>query len=91
MSEPESADDRIERIIGKWEMFDVSFTKIDARVQTTRQFYHLRRQVDPDRAPASPCRFGRKSARPGRDVQQACTGVQTHGIQEGVGGQGGHG
>src|SRR6266850_1746728 len=47
MSEPESADNRIERIIRKWEMLYVSFTKIDAR-------------------------------------------VQTHGVEEGVGGQGGH-
>jgi hypothetical protein len=41
---PKRADDRIERIVSKWEMFDVSFG-----VQTPRQFYHLRRQVDADR------------------------------------------
>jgi hypothetical protein len=51
MSEPESADNCIEGAIRKWEMFYVSLTKIDARVQSPRQFYHLWRQVDADRAP----------------------------------------
>ncbi len=90
MSEPESADNRIERIIRKWEMLYVSFTKIDARVQSPRQFYHLRRQVDSDRARATICGFGCKSTRTGRDVQQMCARVQTHGVEERVGGQGGH-
>src|SRR5258705_4455305 len=76
MSEPESADNRIEPIIRKWEMLYVSFTKIDARVQSPRQFYHLRRQVDSDRARATICGFGCKSTRTGRDVQQMCTGCR---------------
>ena len=42
-------------------------------------------------ARATVCRSGCKSTRPGRDVQQACTDVQTHGVQKGVGGQCGHG
>ena len=81
MSEPESADNCIERVIGKRETLYVSFTKIDARVQSPRQFYHLRRQVDSDRARATICGFGCKSTRTGRDVQQMYTGVQTRGVE----------
>ena len=81
MSEPKSADNCIERIIGKWKTLYVSFTKIDGRVQSPRQFYHLRRQVDSDRARATICGFGCKSTGTGRDVQQMCTGVQTHGVE----------
>src|SRR5437868_3514051 len=90
MSEPKGADNRIEGIISKWEMFYVSFTKFDSRVQSPRQFYHLQRQVDADRARATICSFGCKSARPGRDVQQPCAGAQAYGIEDGGGGQGGH-
>jgi hypothetical protein len=43
MSEPESADNRIEGVISKGEMFYVSFTKLDGGVQSPRQIYHLRR------------------------------------------------
>jgi hypothetical protein len=89
LSESESANNCIERVIGKREVLYVSFTKIDARVQSPRQLDHLRRQVDSDRARATICGFGRKSPGTGRDVQQMCTGVQTHGIEEGIGGQGG--
>jgi hypothetical protein len=78
MPEPESADNCIERIIGKWETFYVSFTKIDGGVQSPRQFYHLRRQVDADWARAPICGFGCKSAGPSRDVQQTCTWAQMH-------------
>jgi hypothetical protein len=73
MSEAESADDCVKRMISKWEMFYVSFTKIDGGVQSPRQFYHLRRQVDADWACAPICCFGCKSTRPSRDVQQTCT------------------
>jgi hypothetical protein len=85
MSEPESADSRIEGVISKREMFDVSLTKLDGWVELPRQLNHLRRQVDAEGAGAAICGFGCKSTRPGRDVQQTCTGVQTHGIQQGVG------
>jgi hypothetical protein len=85
MPESESADNCIERIISKWEMFYVSFTKIDGRVQSPRQFYHLRRQVDADCARALICGFGCESARSGRDVQQTCTKAQMHRIDSGFG------
>jgi len=68
MSEPESADNRIKRLIRKWEMFYVSFTKFDGRVQSPGQLYHLWRQVDADRACAAICGFGRKSTRSARDI-----------------------
>jgi hypothetical protein len=90
MSEPESADNRMEGIIRKREMFHVSFTKLNGGVQSPCQPYHLRRQVDTEGARATICGFGCKSTRPGRDVQQTRTRVQTHGIEKVVGGQGGH-
>jgi hypothetical protein len=71
-------------------MLYISFMKIDGRVQSPRQLYHLRRQIDADRARATTCGFGCKSTRPSRDVQETCTGVQMHGIEQGIGGQGGH-
>src|SRR5215467_6423748 len=90
MSEPESADNRIERIIREWEMLYISFMKIDGRVQSSRQFYHLRRQVDADRVRATTRSFGCKSAWASRDVQYPCTGLQMHGVEQGIVGQGGH-
>jgi hypothetical protein len=82
MSEPESADNRVERMIGKRKAFYISFMKIDGGVQSPRQFDHLRRQVDANWARASTCGFGRKSTRPGRNIKQTCFGAQTHGIEE---------
>jgi hypothetical protein len=32
MAKPKSADDCIERVVSKWEMFDVSLTKVDCGV-----------------------------------------------------------
>ena len=40
MSETEGANNGVERIISKWKMFYVSFTKFDRGVQSLRQFYH---------------------------------------------------
>jgi hypothetical protein len=55
-------------------------------VQSPRQFYHLRRQVDADWARALICGFGCKNAGPGRDVKQTCTKAQMHRIEERAGG-----
>src|SRR5206468_6965950 len=90
MSKPESADDRVKRMIRKWEMFYVSFTVFDRRVQLLRQFYHLRRQINADRACAAICGFGCKSTRPARDIQQTCTGLQMHGVEKRMGSQSSH-
>jgi hypothetical protein len=90
MSEPEGADNHIERMIGKWEASYVSFAKIDGRVQSPRQFDHLRRQVGAEGARATTCCYGSKSTRPGRNIKQTCCRSQTHRIEEWVGGQGGH-
>jgi hypothetical protein len=78
MPEAESADNCIERIISKWETFYISFMKIDCGVQSPRQFYHLRRQVDADRTRAPICGFGCNGTRPSRDVQQARAWAQMH-------------
>jgi hypothetical protein len=51
-----------------------------------RQFYHLRRQVDANRACAALCHFRCKNTRPGRDVQQTGTGAQMHGVEQEIGG-----
>jgi hypothetical protein len=75
MPEPERTDNRIERMIGKWEAFYVSFAKINGGVQSPSQFDHLRRQVDANCTRATTCGFGRKSTRPGRDVKQTCSGA----------------
>ena len=56
------------------------------RVQSLRQFYHLRRQVDADWARALICGFGCKNAGPGRDVKQTYTKAQMHRIEERAGG-----
>lgn len=90
MSEPERTDNRVERIISKWKMLHVSFTKFDGRVQSPRQFYHLWRQVDADRAGTAICGFGCKSTRPARNVQQICTGARLHGVEQGIGGERGY-
>ena len=91
MSEPESADDCVKHVIRKWEMFYVSFSKFDRGVQSLRQFYHPRRQVNADRARTAVRGFGRKSTWPARDIQQTCSGAQSHGIEKGIGGQSSHG
>jgi hypothetical protein len=90
MSESESTDNRIERIIRKWETLYISLLKIDGRVQSPRQFYHLWRQINADRARAATCGFGCESAWPCGDVQQMRAGVQTHGVEQVVCGQRGH-
>ena len=90
MSKPESADDRVKRMIGKWEMFYVRLEKLDRGVQSLRQFYHPRRQINADRACAAICGFGRKSTRPARDIQQTCTGVQMHVVEKRIGSQSRH-
>src|SRR6516165_6384665 len=90
MPKPESADDGVKRMIRKWQMFHVSFTKFDRGVQSLRQFYHPRRQVNADRAYTAVCGFGCKSARPARDIQQMFTGAQTHGVEKGISSQSSH-
>ena len=82
MSKPESTDDCVERMIRKWEIFDVGFTVFDRGVEPLRQFDHPRRQINPDRARAAICSFGCKATRPARDIQQSCTGVQMHAIEK---------
>jgi len=90
MADPESADDCVECIIRKWEMFYVSFTKIDRGMQSARQRYHLRRQIDANGARVTICSHGGKRARSGCNVQHSCTCVQMHGVEESVSGEGGH-
>ena len=91
MSKPESADECVNRVIRKWEMFYVSFTKFDRGVQSLRQFDHPWGQINADRACAAVCGFGCKSTWPARDIQQTCSGAQSHGIEKGIGSQRGHG
>ena len=85
MSKPESADDCVKRMIRKWQMFYVSLTIFDRGVQSLRQFYHPRRQINADRACATICGFACKSTRPARDIQQTCTAVQMHVIEKRIG------
>ena len=85
MSKSESADDCVKRMIRKWETFYVSLTIFDRGVQSLCQFYHSRRQINADRACAPICSFGCKSARPARDIQQTCTGVQMHIVEKRIG------
>lgn len=68
MSKPERAVDCVKPMIRKWEMFYVSFTIFDRGVQSLRQFYHSRRQINADRVCAAICGFGRKNSRPARDI-----------------------
>ena len=82
MPKPESADDCVKGMISKWEMFYVSLTIFDRGMQSLRQFYHPRRQVNADRASAAICSFSCKSTRPARDIQQACIGVQAHVVEK---------
>src|SRR6516164_11398166 len=91
MSKPESADDCVKRMIRKWEMFYVSFTKFDRGVQSLRQFDHPWGQINADRACAAVCGFGCKSTWPARDIQQTCSGAQSHCIEKGIGSQRSHG
>lgn len=70
MSEPERADNRIKRMIGKWEMFYVCLAEFDGRVQPPGQFYHIRRQVNADWTCAAICRLGGKSTGSARDIEQ---------------------
>jgi hypothetical protein len=84
MSKPESANDCAKRMIGKWETFYISLTIFNRGVQSLRQFYHPRRQIDLDRVCAAICRFGCKSAWPARDIQKTCTGAQTHVDEKGI-------
>jgi hypothetical protein len=86
MSNPESADDCVKRMVRKWEMFYVSFTKFKRRVQSLRQFYHPWRQINADRVCAAACSFGCKSTWPARDVEQTCSGPQAYSIKKGIGG-----
>ena len=72
------------------EAFYVSLTIFDRGVQSLRQFYHPRRQINADRACAAICGFGCKSTRPARDIQQTCTGVQMHVVEKRIGGQSSH-
>jgi len=90
MSEPESADDRVKRMIRKWEMFYIPLTIFDRGVQPLRQVYHLRRQINANGACAALCGFGCKSTRPACDVEQTRTGTQTHVVEQRIGGQSGH-
>ena len=85
MSKPESADHCIKRMIGKWEMFYVSFAKFDRGMQLLRQFYHPWAQINADRACAAVCGFSCKSTWPARDIQQTCSGLQSHDIEKGIG------
>ena len=85
MSKSKSTDDCIKRLIGKWEMFYVTLTIFDRGVQSLRQLYHPRRQINADRACATICGFGCKSTRPARDIQQTCTAVQMHVIEKRLG------
>ena len=73
MSKPESADDRVKRIIGEGEMLRVGLTVLDGGVEALSQLYHLRRQIDTYRDSTPVRRFGRKPTWPTRDIQQACT------------------
>ena len=90
MSKPESADDRVKVVIGKWEILHVSFPIFDRGVQPPRQLDHLRRQINADRARAAIGGFGCKNTRPARDIKQACTGAQLHGVEKSGRSQGGH-
>src|SRR3982751_3639020 len=76
MSKPKSADDCVKRLIRKWEMFYVSLAIFIRGVQSLRQLYHPRRQIDTDRTCAAIRGFGCKSTRPARDTQQTCTRAQ---------------
>ena len=90
MSESESADDCVKRMIRKWEMFYVSFTKFDRGVQSLCQFYHPWGQINADRACTAFCSFGCKSTWPACDIQQTCSGAQSHNIEKRIGGQSSH-
>ncbi len=86
MSKPESADDRIKRMIGKWQTFYVGFMVFNRGVQSLRQLYHPRRQINANRACASVCGFGGKSARPARDIEQTYAGEQMHVVEKRIDG-----
>src|SRR3954462_14490590 len=90
MSKPESADDGVKRMIRKWQMFYVSLAIFDRGIQSLRQFYHPRRQINADRACAAICGFGCKSTRPARDIQQTYTRAQMHVVEKGIGSQSRH-
>ena len=90
MSKPERADDCVKRVIRKWELFYVSLTILDRGVKSLRQLYHLRRQINTDRACAAICGFRCKGTRPARDIQQTCAGAQAHVVEKRIGSQSGH-
>src|SRR5262249_52001099 len=90
MPQPKSANDCVKRMIRKGEMFYVSLTIFDRGVQSLRQFYHPRRQINTDRTCAAICGLRCKSARTARDIQQTYAGVQMHTLEKSIGSQSRH-
>src|SRR4051794_19492666 len=82
MSEPEIADDGIERGVRERQALNVAFAELDPWVTRTGKFDHSRCKIDPDRiSPTSQC-CGCRKTRACRYVQEARAGADLSGVEE---------